>query len=368
MKFHCLQENFSEQVKLVKRAVSKKNQLPVLQCFLLEAKNQSVYISGTDLQIGIRSKLGAEVIEEGIVAVPADILSSLLQSLEAGKITCLATEEGFQIVSKKGKSSITTNTAHEFPPFPEPSKTKITLSNKQIEQVLKKVVFAASRDETRPALTALFCNASEKEFVATDGFRLSVLKSQESLGEEDYMIPAKAFAEVLSTVSLEELGEIRFFLSKEMKQLFFSFQQYEVFLRLLELEYPPYKKIIPQEFQFSVNIDVGELQKTLKRASLFVRGASQVVSFSFLEKGKLIVKADSNTGSFIEEIQLSQEKGEGQEIAFNVQYIIDFLQQCAGDTVVFSMNESLQPAQFQEEGVNEHRYIVMPFRLNQVST
>ncbi|MEN8253712.1 MAG: DNA polymerase III subunit beta [Patescibacteria group bacterium] len=371
MKCTILQELLSSALKVGRLAVSGRSQLPILSTVLVRVNSGKITLSTTDLYMGVRSTLTCSSEEDGLIAAPAQPFYELINSLPPGKIDIELKDTTLYLTSKNNSSQIQVMQADDFPPFPEMKGEKIELKRKDFERVIDCVPFAASRDETRPALTAvLFQLSKESQVVATDGFRLSVLNLQNSYPEQDIMVPAKALQEVYKVISDKSEENIQFQLSLQLKQVFFVLGEYEIFIRLIDAEYPPYEKIIPRKFSFIAQIDVVEFQKLIKRACIFAKDSSYVVLLKF-DKSSLVVEAASTSlGKQEGSMSITSIQGEKGEIAFNAQYLLDYLNNLRTNStdkqrkkIIFSMNDELQPAQFQSKEGDDFVYIIMPFRL-----
>lgn len=364
MKVIILQESLINALKVCRLAVNSTSQLPILSTVLLRSQKDKIVLSTTDLYIGVRSKLICSSETEASIAVPIQPFYELINSLNPGKITLELKDTTLHVISEKNKSQIQTMSAQDFPPFPKMEGEKIVLKRNDFEQIMQYIPFATSKDETRPALTAVLFQLGKKSLVVgTDGFRLSLLKLQNTYTEKQIMVPAKALQEVYKVLTPDSQEDIQFQLSNKLKQLFFIVGEYEIFIRLIDAVYPPYEKIIPQSFTLSAEIDTHELQTLIKRACIFAKESSYVVQFSF-SKNNLVVKAISSTlGKQEGSMAIKSLEGEEGEIAFNAQYVLDYLQRSKAKTIYFAMNDELQPAQFQSKEVADFMYIVMPFRL-----
>jgi DNA polymerase-3 subunit beta len=187
---------------------------------------------------------------------------------------------------------------------------------------------------------------------------------QQSPEERTLLIPGKALQEVHRIGSREEKKVIRWTFSPQLKQLFFAVDEVEMVIRLMEGDFPPYQKIMPESFTTQVEIDPDQLLASLKGAMVFAREASHIIKLSF-DADQLTISAASPTlGNHQSTVPIKLRSGQPNEIAFNVHYLVELLQTAKPKTLKLLMNESLQPAQFEIDGNQNYRYIVMPFRVN----
>lgn len=365
MKITVLQENLKIALTSLQKAIPSKPQLPILSSIYIQAKDKTLTLAATDLYLGIRCTVPAEIEEEGTLVVPGDIFKNLVFSFSAGDIHIQ--KDGASLILKYGssKSSLPYQSAEEYPQFPEVVGNSYSLSTQLLKKIESFVAFAAAIDQTRPILASLLFSfkSTGLDIVGTDGFRLATLHADDVIEglEQDILIPVKAMSEVFRMVSQTKAESVEFRFSQELKQVLFIIDGVEIYIRLIEGEYPPYQKIIPPEFSTVVTLDWPEFATQVKRAFLFSRDNSSIVRLELVE-GKLLIKANSPAqGEYQGEVPI-QYSGEPLEIAFNALYLLDFLNTQKEGELTFSMNESLKPAAFSVQENEGYVYIVMPFR------
>lgn len=369
MKLHVLQENLRAALIHVSKAIPSKPQLSILSSILLTANENGLELAATDLYFGVKTKMAGEVEESGSLVVPGKTLLESINSLGAGKITLEVTKTSLSITSGKNHLEINGQASDEYPAFPTPSGQEYLMPLAQLEQLDQYVRFSAGNDPTRLILTALlfiFENNSLK-VVGTDGFRLAHLVTPvnaEGIADK-FLIPARAITEVCRIMVQEKAQQVSFFLSHDLKQVSFTINQTDVFVRLVEGDYPPFEKIMPASFAIQASWDGEEFVAQLKRAVIFARETSNIIRFQ-LEKDTLTLSATSALqGSFKGEMPLTMHEGTQGSIAFNARYLMDFVTTVKPQQIWFGMNESLKPALFRPVGMNDYTYIVMPFRVNE---
>lgn len=367
MKITVLQENLKGALTSLQKAIPSKPQLPILSSIYVQAHGDSLTLSATDLYLGIKSTIPAKVETEGSCVIPGDIFKNLVFSFSAGEIVFEQKETSLVVQYEKSKSSLPYQSAEEYPQFPEVKGEKYTLSKDLLQKIEKYITFSAASDQTRPVLTSLLFSFQENqlEIAATDGFRLATFVQPENNTHlrKDLLIPVKALSEVFRMMNQVEGTTVDFTVAEELKQVLFIVDGVQIYVRLIEGEYPPYKKIIPQEFAYTIALDGGELTSQVKRAFLFARDASNIVKF-ILQDNILKVYAHSPAfGEYTGEIPI-QYSGETQEVAFNAMYLLDFLNVQKENEILFSMNESLKPVAFKVASEPHYIYVVMPFRTN----
>lgn len=369
MQIEVLQENLAQALTRLQRIIPSKPQLPILSTILFTAENNKITLAGTDLYIGMKTVVAGKIIEPGSIAIPGKIFHDSIASLDAGKLTLTFAEDTLKIKSSRNTATIQCLPTDEFPDFPAIEGQEYQLKAETIQEIQNFVSFSTSLDPTRPVLTALLFSFEKDGLLAvgTDGFRLATLKiSDQTISQlQNFLIPAKAMAEVARISAQLEIEDVSFLVSEELKQSLFILGDTSLFVRMIEGEYPPFQKIIPSEFKTELVVDGKEFENQLKRAQVFARESSNIVKLQIGEKEMKIVAASPAFGSQEGEISIELIKGDGGEIAFNTRYLLDFINTTKAERIRFYMNESLTPALMRPEGKDEFKYIIMPFRVNE---
>lgn len=351
-----------EGLTIVGRAVASRAQLPVLSHVLIEAKNEGLVLSATDLEIGMKIGVAAKVIEGGQVAVPAKMFGEFLSSLNPGKVE-LELEKETLVLSSPGYSGrFQTIGAEEFPAICETSKeTEIcTIPVPVLSQAVERVVFASAKDSLRPVLTGVLWEMGKKKvrLVATDGFRLAIEEIEtENKGEERVLlVPSRAVMEV---VRLAGEGEIRVGHLPETNQIYFVVGEVLVVSQLLAGNFPEYGKILPKEFTTEIVVDKGELLQAVRAAHIFARDNSNMVRWQ-VEEAKLKLSANSpERGECLVEVPIKL-MGEKLEIIFNAKYLLDYLLIVEGERLFVGMGSKLSPGMMRDVERKSGQYVVMP--------
>ena len=366
MKITVLTSNLQKNLSFLNHGISPKNQLPILLNLLLETEKDTLKISSTDLEIGIEVKIPATINETGGITVPAKTFTELINSLNEETVVLQAVGGILEVSSKKTKSKFQTIGKEDFPNLYEEKGEKIvTLHEKDVKEDFASVVFAASQDTTRPALSGVLVRREDEGFllVATDGYRLSLkhYKVQGSMKEsKSFIVPARVFREV--AMIKEEKSEIDMFVSAGSNQILFEQGGTVVVGRLIEADFPPFEKIIPSDFSVNTTFDREEMQKAVKICSIFARDAANIVKLS-LRKDHVLVSSQSPTvGENTVRVDAVL-NGEENEIAFNARYLLDLFANTDVKEMVFEMTGPLNPGVFKIKEDNSFLHLIMPIRV-----
>jgi len=373
MKVSLISDNLQKKILFVNHAISTRSQLPTLLNFLIEAKEGKLKISATDLEIGITTETTAKTEEEGETTVPAKTFVELIGMIPSGKITLETTTEGLLLKGENEENVFQTTPTDDFPKlYEDKGQHLMTLNKETLGKDFSKVVFAASPDSERPALSGVLVKSEKDGFllVATDGYRLSLkkhgLQSAKKKQTEDVslIVPSRVVRELVQMEKDVEAGDVDVFVSKEKNQIIFFQGDTTLIGRLIEAEFPNYEKIIPADFSTKTIFDKDALQKAIKAAYVFARQTAGIIKLS-IQKNKIIISANApSVGKNQIEVE-AKTTGEENEIAFNARYLLDFLANTDSETVSFEMNGPLNPGVFKEIDDPSFMHLIMPIRVQE---
>ena len=375
MKIVCTQENLLQALTALDRVVGKQSSLPILSNFLFETEKGRLKISATNLEIGILVYVGAKIETEGRVAVPARILSQLVQNLPSGEVLDLEVRDRQLFI--KGSSSemkIKVLDGKDFPIIPHYKKEyPLILPAQSIKQALGRLLFCVSTNESRIELTGvqLLFEENQLSLAATDSFRLAeeiIPYNQSLINNEQYtsfIIPTQTLQEISRSLG-SEVDEVK--IALEENQLFFELGNIQIISRVINGKFPDYKQIIPRDLKTKVVLEKENLLRSLKIASTLSSYTAGEIA--------LVLNPKDKTCTIIAR---SQEVGENQStlegeflagtepitLVFNPRYLIEGLGAFTEKKILFSANTPSSPTTFQEISNDKEAayvYVMMPIR------
>jgi DNA polymerase III subunit beta len=374
MDVSLITDHLRKKILFVNHAISTRSQLPILLDFLIEATSGKITISATDLEIGIIVEVPAKVEEEGVVAISAKTFTEIIGTISSEKINLKTTPEGLFLKGEKEEATFQTSPAEEFPKLYEDKGRKtMVLKKETIVGDFVKVVFAASPDSERPALSGVLIKEEEGGFllVATDGYRLSLknnalrnTKKEQADNGGEMLVPSRVIRELIQMEKEDDAGDVNVFMSKEKNQIIFLQNDTTLIGRLIEAEFPNYKKIIPVDFSTKTVFDRDSLQRAIKAGYVFARQTAGIIKMS-IQKEKILISANAPSVGKNQIETEAKTTGEENEIAFNARYLLDFLSNSTGEIVSFEMNGPLNPGVFKEVGDPSYMHLIMPIRVQQ---
>lgn len=380
MKLSFSKSDLLNAVQTVQSSISVKSTLPILSNLLIQvekgAKNSParVLIEGTDLEVGIRSTVKAEVIEEGKITVPAKKFGEIVREMPDGPEIELTTTENKKIELKCGKvrASLVALPPEDFPVIPEFNKTgSFQLSKQVFREMIKKTSFAVSSDETRHVLNGIFfaVSSGELKMVATDGRRLAMISRNgaEKTLNSSAIIPSKAINELLRLLALGEIEESETIqIAPAQNQIAFKWsnsgEEVVLISRIIDGNFPNYEQVIPKSKEIEVKVKTSEILSAVKRAALFAQDRGGSVRFS-IGAGKLRISANSQSiGEEEEELEIAY-KGQNFDIAFNPAFLLDVLKNADQQEVRFEFSTALNPGVIKPLDSDRYLCVIMPMRL-----
>lgn len=353
-------------ISKIQNIVPAKPSSPILANVLLEAVDDQLIMSATDLTVSMRCYVEAKVIEEGAIALPAKRFFQLIRELTAPQIKISApTHEAAEITAGASLFKIHGMNRQEFPEFSNLSATpELTLPRSILKEMFSKTAFAAAKEDSRFTLNGVQIQITNQKatFIGTDGKRLSKISTSmplESGFQGNYLVPLKAVDEMVKL-----LDDSQDFATLNLTYDKISLEAGPITLvsKLLAGQYPDVDRVIPSKVLHQCQIHREELASLLRQISLFTSENNHSVRFSF-EEGQLHLSATSNE---IGEGRVSMPvdySGEKLDIAFNPFFFLDILRHSKDETIQFGLNDPHNPGLITDSGAA--LFVLMPMRLSE---
>ncbi|MCL2621439.1 MAG: DNA polymerase III subunit beta [Firmicutes bacterium] len=366
MKVICEGLDLSVAANTVLRGVSNKLINPILECIKIVAKNNTLLLSTTDLEIYMEKKINADVKIEGEVIIPAKLFCEYLRKISEGQV--LIWQEGNKLKIKTGDSDCEFSCLNisEFPNIIKvtDSNTKIQIETKELKNIIGKSLCCVLQDDSRPVLKGVLFNI-EKDILNTaslDGFRLCTIQTKiKNLTDNQTVkiIPARALDEISKILTDENTNNILEF-NKNFIQVIAN--GVSIVSRLIEGEFINYKQIVPPNYETNVVVNKKNLEQALERASLLARvDRNNLVNFK-IKDGIITIKSNNEKG-LIEEKVACELKGKDLEIAFNVKYFSDALRNIADEFIKINFNSSITPCTITSVANGNFLFLILPVRV-----
>ena len=358
-------------------SVSAKSPMPLLSCLLIEADKGGLRVTGSDLDVTTAVTVPCAVKTPGKVAVSARHFNEVVRKIPRGLLQVSITGEQCEIRYGDGKgwSRFPIQDASDFPRVPElKAESQAALEGDALARLISRTLYAASTDATRPNLSGVFIQGSEKQvvFVATDGHRLARASRKGGfggLGKDGMIVPTRALAAV-SRAAEEATSPVSIEIAGSRNQAGFTTQvgdfKVQILARLLQGPYPNYEQVIPKNNPRELQSNRLELLEAVDIVASHADNVTRQVRFS-LSDGKLGVSSATELGAGEHHVA-AKFQGETMEIGYNAAYLIDILRSLESQDVLFRLNNALtagvvEPVGESKQVEEDLLCLVMPLRL-----
>lgn len=347
--------------------VEKRHTLPILSNVLIEKMGERLMLLATDIEMQIRTSTVSIGPEAVAITVAARKLQDILRSLpEASEVSLSLEDRRLQLRAGKSRFNLQTLPAEDFPRMTEATgqTAALKLTQKQFKRQLALVQYAMAQQDIRYYLNGLLLVAqgSEVKLVATDGHRLAY--ASEDIGsprEEriEVILPRKTVLELSRQLAdNDEALEI----SLTPTQARFVFGNVEFISKLIDGKFPDYERVIPQHQGKVIRLDRALFQHSLQRAAILTnekfRGVRLVLSAGSLK----ILSTNAENEEAQEEIEIDY-GGDGIDVGFNVNYLLDVLNNVASEAIEIRLADSNSSALIMLPDNERFKYVVMPMRI-----
>lgn len=369
MEFIASQRDLVTALQPIIGIVPQRSTLPILSYLLLEADEETLTISATDLEVSMLSKLLVNVSMPGAITLPGRKFVEIIRELPDDSSIKIWVEGGTVTIScEVGLYRILGLPKEEFPRLPEEtSGEQVKVNGLLFKKMVEKTLFAVSKDETRPILNGVLWQIGPEELrmVATDGHRLARIACYltEQNPEMNIIIPSKALSLLQRFVS-EDVNLQKVTVGEN--HIIFDLGNIMLFSRLIEGSFPQYEEVIPRNNDKRLIVDKNLLIASLRRVSILADSITHLVRFTLQANKIKLSTINQELGGEAQEEIPAEYYGEDMDIGYNAYYILDILRQMDSEQVIFDLGSPLgagivYPHQ-QAEG-EDYFCLVMPIRL-----
>ncbi len=376
MKFKISKEHFSTGLRQVTNVVSSKPQMAVLNNVLIKAEGGSVMLTTTNLELGIRCSIKAEVEEAGEITLPVKKLAAIINSMPQQEVT-VESADGQTARIRSGRSDFNRFNglkAEDFPALPSfVDQHSYELPPQELALMLRSVSYAQSTDENRYILNSVFFSFSEGKLslVATDGRRLALISRDMKIDREDegsIILPAKTVTELEKLLSQGKMVKISF----SDRQVAFDIEVGEesannglsgsIYLvsKIVEGSYPNYKQVIPKEAEHRIKVERELMLETVQRVALMTNDKQNSVKLKIADNCLEISGESAELGEAKEPIEVEY-SGPEVKIGFNPEFLLSPLRNLTKDEVFFEFKDEMSPGVFKT--LDNFLCVVMPLRI-----
>jgi len=360
VRIRAQRDDLADVLARANRAVGTRTALPVLQGLLCEVSGNQLKVTGTDLDMTVRTQAEVEVMEEGRAVIPGRLLSEAVRKMPAGQVTVGATETDIEIQGNGPRFTLRPLTVEDFPTQEEVIPDGVEVDGEAFAEAIDQVAVAASGDGARPILTGVLFETSEDglRMVATDSYRLAK-KDLSGVGlEGDGLVPARGLRELARTIGAPKVtAQIR------EREALFSSERGILRLRLIDGNFPKYQSLLPETYPNQVLLNKDELLDALGRVTLVAEDHIPV-RLKLMGGGVEVTVSRQDVGGESEHLNGDYSGAdEDVSIAFNPRYLQDGVSAVIGDSVRIRVIDAFKPGVLDAGDDGDFLYLLMPVRV-----
>ena len=363
----CKKESLLAPLQSVSGIVERRHTLPILSNVLLERKGDELTYLATDIEIQITTTAKVDGGSDNLaVTVSAKKLQDILRSLpDAADVSLELKEKRLQLDAGKSRFILQTLPAEDFPRLANntPVLSEITLPQKDLRLLLSNTLFAMAVQDVRYYLNGLLLIIEGQKLiaVATDGHRLAYYSSKmlASVDKVETILPRKTVLELNRLLAdTDEPVNIKFYESK----VAFEFANLHIVSKIIDGKFPDYDRVIPKTFSNDILIDRQMLLNSLNRVAILTNEKFRGVRVMFNSNKLNVTALNSEQETAEEEIDIEY-AGQALDIGFNINYLLEVLNNIHDEKIKWSFNDSNSSSLVSTVGDDDFKYVVMPMRI-----
>lgn len=362
MKFSVNRKELNEAVGNIQRAVSSKSSMPALEGILIRTDVGSIQLSAYDLELGMKTKILANITEPGAVVLSAKLFSEIVRKAPDDTITVSVDEKNIAtIVSGVSNFTIIGINEEEFPELPQISDADpVVIDGETLKSIIRQTLFAVAETDTKPIHQGSLFSIENGvlDVVSVDGFRLAMRREKVNISfNTSFVVPGKTLAEVLKLI---KEGDVRIYPSR--RHIMFEIENYTVISGALEGEFLDYKAAIPKQFATEITVKTREFINSTERVSLLISDRLKSPIRCIFMENKIRLSCTTPIGRATDQFDCDM-NGDGVEMGFNNKYLLDALKNTECDEVTLKLNGSLSPMVVTPKDSDSFLFLVLPVRL-----
>jgi len=329
--------------------------------------DDSVKMTGYDLETGIECTIQADVQQEGKLVINARMFGEIARRLPEETVS-ISSGDNQTVVIECGSArfNIKCMLAENYPKIPLVEESeRVSLPQNLLRDMIRQTLFAVSNDESRPILNGCYIKCEDKviEMVAIDGFRLALRRSEieDPVQNLSFIVPGRALNEV-SRILANTDDKVDIYSSQN--HILFDTGDVKLVSRLIQGEYMNYRSFIPTSADTTLVLSTQTFLSAMERASLIITTSDDrryPVSLKSENDETMTISANTDVGMMKEEVTVSM-LGSEYDIDFNPRYFLDALKAVDDEEISVVLNGSMGPCVIRPVEENRFAYLVLPLR------
>ncbi|MGQ0848068.1 MAG: DNA polymerase III subunit beta [Actinomycetota bacterium] len=359
MKIRGERDDLADLFSRANRAVAARSALPVLQGLLCQAAGGKVTVTGTDLEVTIRTAGPVEVLEDGQAVIPARLLTEAVRKMPPGVVSIGISDGDVEIQGRGPRFTLRALSLDDFPTLDETSVEGVDVNGDELASALNQVVVAASSDAARPILTGVLFEPGEDglRLVATDSYRLA-LRDLPGMGRVGQgLVPARGLRELSRSIGAKQVSA-----GMADREAVFWSERGSLRIRLIEGSFPKYRSLLPDSYPSQVVMERDAILEALGRVVLVAEDHIPV-RLKIGNNGIEVNVTRQDVGGEVEQLDGEFLGADEIVIAFNPRYLAEGVSAIEGDKVRLRMIDGLKASVLDGNGEGGFLYLLMPVRI-----
>ena len=371
MKLKIKQKVLLENLNYVIKGISNKNLIPILNCIKFELKQEGLYLLSTDNDIAIKTFIDKKDIDEieilGDIVISGRYIYEIVRKLNNEVINIEEIVDSQLLITTELSSfKLNCNNVSEFPSIDlDFIKDPIKIDRKLFKNSINQTIFSTSTQESRPILTGVNFKIKDSlmQITATDSYRLSkkiINLNQKLTDDYDIIIPNRNLSEIIKMINdTDDLIELHLFPNKAI----FKLDNLLIMTRLLNGNYPDTNKLIPENFDIKIKINLENFYNAIDRASLLTNAEEKNIIKLELKKNQMVISSNiPEIGNVEEKLNINYDQKDSFKISFSSKYMMDALKTFDSDDIELSFNGEIKPIIINYVDNKELIQLILPIR------
>lgn len=362
MKLSFTKSDLLNGINIVMKAVPSKTTMPILECILVDAKNNEIKLTANDMELAIETTVSGMILEPGRTAIDAKLFSEIVRKLPDSEVIIEAdSNDNIMIRCEKAKFNISGKNGDDFAFMPVMEKRDhICVSQFTLKEVIRQTIFSIAANENNKLMTGeLFeIDGNSLQVVSLDGHRISIrnVELKDTYDRKKVVVPGKTLIEISRILPGEKDSEVYIFFGKN--HILFEFDQTVVMSRLIEGEYFKIEQMISSDFETKVTINKRDLLDSIERSILLVRESDKKPIIINIKDDNMEISMNSVIGSMREDMAVHK-TGKDIMIGFNPRFLMDALRVIDDEDINIYMVNSKAPC-FIRDDEQSYIYLILP--------
>lgn len=365
MKIKCNREMLSDAINKVSRAVALRSTIAALEGIYFRTEESSLYICGYNLELGMSTKVLANVYEEGSIVLSSKLFCDIVRRMPGDELEITCNENLITTIrSSDAEYSIIGISASDFPELPViESERRISLPQGMLKSMIAQTIFAVSDNDSRPTCTgSLFEITSDRlRVVSVDGFRLAMRTEPiTSTFESSFIVPKKTLEEILKLLDDDEDKRVE--ICSTRRHIEFMINGCIIISRLIEGDFLDYNNAIPAANDKEIKVSTRRMIEASERMSLLISDAIKSPVRCVFGNGEITFNCRTAVGSASDRLQ-ADAPNDPVEIGFNNRYLMDAFRAVSSDEMRLIIGSPVNPVKVLPPDGESFLFLLLPVRL-----